>query len=62
MTADEDLSDFLRGFHSNALQAYVEIAAVTGQWPPDPELTRKRAYQLYEADLREKNARREPGE
>lgn len=34
-----------------ALTAWVEIAEETGQWPPDSELTRQRAYQLYEAEL-----------
>jgi hypothetical protein len=51
---DEDLAAFLRGFHSCALAAYVLTAAETGQWPPDGELTRRRAYDLYEGDLRER--------
>ena len=35
-------------FHFCALKAWLEIAAETGQWPPDSELTRLRAYDLYE--------------
>lgn len=58
--ADDDLSAFLSGFHSIALAAYMLVAAETGQWPPDSELTRRRAYVLYEADLRRKSARAQP--
>ncbi len=47
-----DLSDFLRGFHSCALLAYVEVARETGRWP-DSELTRIRAYRLYEQWLKD---------
>lgn len=42
---DEFLNDL---FHSCALIAYVEVANETGQQPPDSELVRKRAYQIYE--------------
>ena len=45
----EDILDDL--FHGCAFAAYLEIAAETGQWPPDSELTRVRAYQLYEQAL-----------
>lgn len=55
--AADDLADFLSGFHSIALVAYVLVAAETGQWPPDRELTRRRAYDLYEQELRRKHER-----
>jgi mannose/cellobiose epimerase-like protein (N-acyl-D-glucosamine 2-epimerase family) len=47
-------------FHFCALLAYVEIATATGQSPPDSEATRRRAYQLYEEHLAEKNGRPRP--
>ncbi len=37
----------------------ISITAETGQWPPDSEATRRRAYRYYEEALAEKNA---PGE
>jgi hypothetical protein len=55
MTADDDILDSL--FHFCALRAYLEIRAQTGQFPPDSETTRRRAYQLYEEALAEKNGR-----
>jgi hypothetical protein len=43
-------------FHCAALTAWVQIAVETGQQPPDSELTRQRAYELYERELaREKS-------
>jgi hypothetical protein len=45
-------------FHFAALLAYLEVATETRQFPPDSETTRRRAYQLYEEHLAEKNARR----
>jgi hypothetical protein len=39
-------------FDCCALFAYVAVAAETGQNPPDSELTRRMAYDLYEAELR----------
>jgi hypothetical protein len=36
-------------FHSCALVAWFEIWRETSRWPPDSELTRQRAYELYEA-------------
>lgn len=48
----EDLTRDL--FHCCALVAYVEVASETGQWPPDSETVRRRAYDLYEQELREK--------
>ena len=50
--ADDDLPAFLRGFHSQALAAYMTVAAETDQWPPDSETVRQRAYDLYERELR----------
>lgn len=45
-------------FHCCALRAYVEVASETGQWPPDAEpdseQVRRRAYDLYEQELRRK--------
>jgi hypothetical protein len=55
MTVDNDILDDL--FHGCAWRAYLEIAAETGQFPPDSEATRQRAYQLYEQALAEKNDR-----
>lgn len=49
---DEFLSDL---FHSCALVAYVEVANETGQQPPDSKLVRKRAYQIYELQKRNKS-------
>jgi hypothetical protein len=46
MTKDNILDDL---FHSCALAAWLEIWRETGQWPPDSELTRRRAYDLFEA-------------
>jgi hypothetical protein len=47
-------------FHGAALRAYLECSAETGQWPPDSELTRQRAYRIYEEGLKEKNGSGEP--
>ncbi len=49
----EDLFEDL--FHQSAFQAYLEIWAESGTWPPDCELTRRRAYDLYEQELAKKN-------
>ena len=49
-------------FHFCALRAYLEVYAITKQFPPDSQLTRRRAYQLYEEALAEKNGRpKRPG-
>jgi hypothetical protein len=55
MTARDDILDDL--FHGSALRAYLEVWARTRQFPPDSEATRRRAYQLYEEALAEKNGR-----
>ena len=47
-------------FHGCAFAAYLEVWHVTGQFPPDSEATRRRAYQLYEEALAEKNRRKQP--
>ncbi|HJT77874.1 MAG TPA: hypothetical protein VJ739_11795 [Gemmataceae bacterium] len=52
MTADDDMLD--DAFHFAALRAYLEVAAETGG-RPESEPTRRRAYQLYEQALAEKN-------
>ena len=44
-------------FHGCALRAYLEVWAQTRQFPPDSEATRRRAYELYEDALAEKNGR-----
>jgi hypothetical protein len=53
MTAGDDIWDDL--FHFCALRAYLEVWAQTQQFPPDSEATRRRAYDLYEDALAEKN-------
>jgi hypothetical protein len=40
-----------------ALWAWVEVYEETGQWPPDPELTRQRAYRLFETEKRKEDDR-----
>lgn len=52
MHPDDEILDSL--FHGCALQAFVE-QAIAEQGPPCPERTRRRAYQLYETALAEKN-------
>ena len=42
-------------FHHCALWAWFEIYQETGQWPPDSELTRRRAYDLYETEKRKES-------
>jgi hypothetical protein len=53
MTAGDDFWDNL--FHACAWDAYLEVWHQTGQFPPDSETTRRRAYQLYEEALAAKN-------
>jgi hypothetical protein len=43
-------------FHGCALRAYLDVLAETGQFPPDSEATKRRAYRYYEDALAEKNA------
>jgi hypothetical protein len=47
-------------FHFCALRAYMEIYAQTRRFPPDPEATRRLAYQYYEQGLAEKNRCKQP--
>jgi len=47
MPTFEELQD-PNSFHCIALRAYLEIAEETKTMPPDSELTRRRAYFLYE--------------
>lgn len=47
-------------FHWAAWRAYLEVWAATKQYPPDSEITRIRAYQLYEEALAEKNRQKQP--
>ena len=54
MTDFDDIMDDM--FHSCALTAYIEEATKSGG-PPDAELTRRRAFQLFEAALAEKQGR-----
>lgn len=51
----EDIRDELGLFLLCAAYAYAETAERTAQRPPDSELTRRRAYELYEAELRRKS-------
>jgi hypothetical protein len=44
-------------FHGVAWHAFLEIWQESGQFPPDCETTRRRAFQLYEEALAEKNGR-----
>jgi hypothetical protein len=53
MTEPDDILNDL--FHSCALRAYLEQAAIDQSWPPDSAATRDRAYRLYEAELAAKN-------
>ncbi len=46
---EHDLEAFMSDVFINAsLIAYVQIVNETGQFPPDEQLTKRRAYQLYE--------------
>jgi hypothetical protein len=58
MTAEskDDILDSL--FHGCALAAYLQIAAELDCWPPPAEPTRRRAYDLYENALADKNRRK----
>ena len=51
---DNDILDDL--FHGCAWTAFLEQASLQRGWP-DSEATRRRAYQLYEEALAEKNGR-----
>jgi len=55
MTDDPIWSDL---FHHCALVAFLEQAIAEQGWP-DPEMTRQRAYRMYEAALAKKNSVRE---
>jgi hypothetical protein len=58
MTAGDDILEDL--FHFCALRAYLEIAVASKQFPPDSDTTRRRANELYESALAEKNRHRQP--
>lgn len=51
MTDDDILNDLLMGC---ALAAFID-QAIEQRGPPDMEATRRRAYELYEKALAEKN-------
>jgi hypothetical protein len=52
----DELDDILDSlFHGCALAAWLDQAAEDGQWPPDSEATRQRAYRYYEEELARKN-------
>jgi hypothetical protein len=53
MTVDDGILDDL--FHGCAFRAYLEVWRETGQFPPDSEATRKRAYRYYEEALAERS-------
>jgi hypothetical protein len=42
-------------FHGCALAAWLDQAAEEGNWPPDSEATKYRAYRYYEEALAEMN-------
>lgn len=52
LVLDSDIFDDL--FQACALHAYLDVAQTHGEWPPDVELTRRRAYELYEELLAER--------
>ncbi len=56
MTAESDNDILDSVFHGCALAAFLDEANAVGGWP-DPEATRRRAYQYYEEALAEKNAK-----
>jgi hypothetical protein len=56
MTEHDEILDSI--FHGCALIAYIQVATETGIWPPPCVETRRRAYDLYEQALAEKNAQR----
>jgi hypothetical protein len=58
MTEEDEIWDSL--FHGAAWIAYLEVWRRTGQFPPDSETTRIRAFQLYEEALAEKNRHKQP--
>jgi len=49
MTVHDILDD---SFHACALAAFIEQAKAQGGWP-DCELTRRRAYELYETEKKQ---------
>ncbi len=52
----EDLDDILDSiFHGCAVAAYCHQAAEEGNWPPDSEATKQRAFRYYEEELAKKN-------
>jgi hypothetical protein len=55
--SDDDILDGL--FHACALRAYLDQAQAEQGWP-DPDATRRRAYDYYERALAEKNRRKSP--
>lgn len=52
---EDELRQWLNGFHSCALIAYVEVWQQTGQFPPDSETVRRLAYKFYEDEKRCEN-------
>lgn len=44
----KDINILSDPFHACALRAFAEVMQETGQFPPDSETTRKRAYKYYE--------------
>jgi hypothetical protein len=52
ISAEDDIFDDL--FNGYAPAGFMQIALATGNWP-DPEATKRRAYELYEEALAEKN-------
>jgi hypothetical protein len=49
----DELEQFLSDpFHSCALAAYAAVMAETGQFPPDSDTVKQRAYAYYEEEKR----------
>ena len=55
MTEADSILDDL--FHGCALLAYLDQAEIDQTWPPDSEVTRRRAYRYYEEALAERGQR-----
>jgi hypothetical protein len=62
-TMPDDLDELLDSlFHGCALAAYIDQARDDGQWPPDSEATKWRAYRYYEEELAARNQQKRAAE
>ena len=55
---EEELLEWLSGFHSWALIAYVEQWREDGVFQPDSEKTRQRAYRYHKEEQKRDDAQR----